>query len=440
MDILERVRRSGVIGAGGSGFPIHVKLRNRVDTVIVNGVECEPLLGKDSCLMRSETGRILRGTGYILQCCGASMGYIAVNESNTPVLEHLSKAVAEFENISVFPIEDYYPAGDEYMLVHDITGCVVPEGGLPQDAGCFTVNVETAVNVCNAVENDRAVTETYLTCAGEVRIPSIVRTPVGASIGEMLDACGGVTLENAVVLMGGPISGEFIADLNTPVTKTTNAIVVLPAGHNLVQRKTISFEHMINRTKSSCCQCTLCTQLCPRYLLGHGIEPHRIIRQVGYGIDAPEHIIQNALLCSGCGLCEIFSCAVGLSPNKINTRIGEMLIAADYRPDFTDREIAVHVMRDYRKIPTSTLVERLGLGAYLESEPVRTSKVEPDHAEMLLKQGVGEPARPVVKTGEEVEAGSLLADVPEGVLGAAVHSSIEGTVTLIDEERIVVRH
>ena len=438
MNIAEKVRQCGVVGAGGAGFPTHVKLQARVDTVIVNGAECEPLLGSDRFLMESESDRLIRGTGYIMRSCGAAKGYIALKEQYEELIRHLLHVLGDRNDIEIFPLGDFYPAGDEFVLIHEITGRIVPAGGIPPDVGCIVDNVETVINICHAVDEEKPVISRYLTCTGEVEAPSIVKAHIGTSMYEIIELCGGPTIDDAVVVVGGPMMGSVETDLGAPVTKTMSALVVLSRDHPVVQHKTIPMEFIIKQCKAVCCQCTYCTELCPRYLLGHDLKPHMIMRQIGYGLDIPASVIQNALLCSGCGLCAEYACVMGLSPHMVNSAIKEQFAASGFRPEFPKSGFAVHEMRGYRQIPASRIRERLRLQRYYEKGLQKGIETDPDRVEILLKQHIGEVATSTVKVGDGVKAGSLIAETAEAMLGTSIHASIEGRVKLVDGERIIV--
>lgn len=439
--IIEAVRNCGVVGAGGAGFPTHVKLSSSADIAIVNGAECEPLLESDKYLLETESDEILNGLGFIMESCGAEKGYIALKEKYPGIINALVKAIRERgrNGVSLYPLGDYYPAGDEFLLVFELTGRVIPERGIPPHVGCIVQNVETTFNIHRAVDKGEPVTRRYLTCTGEVETPSVVCAHIGVSFREVIDLCGGTPLEDPVLIIGGPLMGRVETDLEAPVTKLTSGIIVLSRDHNVVRRKTIPLENMIRQSKGACCQCTYCTELCPRYLIGHDLLPHMIMRQIAYGVDVPPETIENALLCSECGLCEIYACVMGLSPKRINALIKESLSAKGYRPEFPTREMSVHEMREFRKIPSERVVNRLQLLEYTEVVLKRGVETSPSRVEILLKQHTGEPAIPVVKVGDRVSEGILIADVPQGVLGAKVHSSIDGKVIFIDGERIIIQ-
>lgn len=440
-EIVEVVRSCGVVGAGGAGFPTHVKLSSAVDVAVVNGAECEPLLASDKYLLETESDGILRGLGLIMESCGAGNGYIALKEKHSRLLEVLERAIRDSgkNGISLHLLEDYYPAGDEFLLVLELTKRVVPERGIPPQVGCLVENVETTFNINRAVELGEPVTRRFLTCTGEVGMPSVVRAHIGVSFREVIDLCGGSTLDDPALVVGGPLMGKVETDLQAPVTKLTSGIIVLPRDHNIVRRKTMPPEYMIRQSKAACCQCTYCTELCPRYLIGHDLMPHMIMRQIGYGVEVPPKTIENALLCSGCGLCEIYACVMGLSPQRINTLIKDRLSTKGYHPEFPRREIRIHEMRDFRKIPTDRIVNRLQLTGYTERALKRGVETNPSRVEILLTQHTGAAAVPLVRRGDRISEGTLIADVPPGVLGAAVHSSIDGEVIFLDEERVIIQ-
>jgi Na+-translocating ferredoxin:NAD+ oxidoreductase RnfC subunit len=438
MSIAEKVRRCGVVGAGGAGFPTSVKLSAKAETVIVNGVECEPLLASDKFIMETESERIVRGLGAIMEACGAREGFVALKKKYSGPVEAMKSAARDDPRIQVFPVDDFYPAGDEFILVSEITGKIVPEGGIPLQVACLVHNVETVFNVAKAVEGDIPVTRRHLTCTGEVRFPSIVRAHVGASIGQVIDVCGGVLVDDFAVLVGGPLMGSVTTDLDAPVTKTTSGIIVLASDHALVRKKTMSLDAMIKLSRVACCLCTYCTELCPRYLLGHSIEPHRIMRQMGYALEQPTEIMEGAFLCSECGLCEVYACVMAISPCAVNKKLKKTFSEAGVKPAFPPRTITPNAMASYRRVPSTRIVERLDLGRYAELELRRNIETSPGRVEIPLKQHIGEPAAPVIGAGDRVEEGTLIAEAPEGKVGAAVHASVGGRVSLVDRERIII--
>jgi Na+-translocating ferredoxin:NAD+ oxidoreductase RnfC subunit len=267
MTVPEAVKAMGVVGAGGGGFPTHVKLSRRVEVVIANGAECEPLLGNDKLVMEEEAEAVVAGLCLAMEATGARKGVIALKGRGSPVEEALRKASQGKEGLSIFSLGDYYPAGDEFLLVREVTGRIVPEGGIPPSVGVVVLNVETLRNIARAVEG-KPVIERTLTCQGEVRRPSVLRVRVGTPFEKVLEYCGGATVDDFVLLVGGPMMGLVTTDLKAPVTKTTSGLFVLPRDHVLVQKKTLPLPFIIRQSKTACCQCTYCTEFCPGIFWG----------------------------------------------------------------------------------------------------------------------------------------------------------------------------
>ncbi|MGB2823553.1 MAG: electron transport complex protein RnfC, partial [Phycisphaerae bacterium] len=161
---IEQVAAAGVVGAGGAGFPTHVKLSAEADTVLINAAECEPLLHKDKEVLRNFTDEVLGGLAAAVQLVGAERGIVGVKAKYADVIDKLRGRLAA--NMDVAPLRDVYPAGDELILVYDVLRRVVPPGGIPLHVGAVVMNVETALNVARAV--DGPVTTTFLTVAGAV--------------------------------------------------------------------------------------------------------------------------------------------------------------------------------------------------------------------------------------------------------------------------------
>ncbi len=275
--VVRRVREAGVVGAGGAGFPTYKKLEARVEHVIANGAECEPLLQKDRETMLQDRAAFFRGLAIMREVTGARVVTIAVKRKNEDVIDGFRKE-AEAEGFNTLVYEDVYPAGDEYILVYEITGRQIPPGGIPLAVGAVVDNVETIVNIARAVDG-QPVTEKYLTICGEVKQPVTTVVPVGTSIADCIQhLAGGCTTDDPVVLTGGLMMGGVAKSLSDPVAKNMGGLIVLPSDHYLVRRKTAARETYTRIGHGQCDQCSLCTELCPRYILGYPIEPHRVMR------------------------------------------------------------------------------------------------------------------------------------------------------------------
>jgi Na+-translocating ferredoxin:NAD+ oxidoreductase RnfC subunit len=419
------VEEHGIVGAGGGGFPTEVKLRTPVPLVIVNGAACEPLLHKDKELLRHEAASMLAGLRVVMDRVGAREGVIGVKDTYEDVIASLRPLLPA--GVRVAPLTDTYPAGDEFVLVHDVTGRVIPPGGLPRDVGALVVNVETLVNVGLA----RPVTHKYLTVAGAVREPVTLRVPLGVSVGELITAAGGATEPNVAVLVGGVMMARLARGLDEPVTKTTGGVVVLPAAHPLVRRHAAPLAQIERVGRSACDQCRFCTELCPRYLIGHPIEPHRAMQALGFA-GAGDRLIAGTLYCCECNLCTLFSCPEDLDPKTVcvtaKPLAREKGLAFAGRPE----DVRPHPLAGQRRIPTRRLMAKLGISGYRNVGLLEDRPLAPARVVLPLKQHAGEPARPVVRPGEKVRVGDLVAAPPEGALGARIHASVAGTVRGVD--------
>jgi Na+-translocating ferredoxin:NAD+ oxidoreductase RnfC subunit len=431
--LVEKVRLAGVVGAGGAGFPTHVKLASRVDTYIVNGVECEPLLHKDKELLRLQASRLVEGLRLAMDSTGASRGIIAVKAKAKDAICALEPHV--MGAIELLRMENYYPAGDEVQVVWEATGRLIPPAGLPLAVGCAVSNVESLLNVVAAAHGQPVLT-TALTVAGAVARPLSCEVPLGVSVREVIALAGGATVADPAFIDGGPMMGPARTDLDQPVTKTTGGLVVLPRDHRLVLRKLASEEVNVRIARAACDQCTQCTDLCPRYLLGYGVEPHRVMRAVGFAGDRAEPWDRHGLLCCECGACEYYICPEGLTPKSMCVRAKQHFAARGLRPEPLRGLARPHPLREARKIPVPRLLQRLGLTAWDVHAPWTPVVMEPAWVRLLLKQHVGAPAQPVVGEGQVVDRGEVVAQVPEGKLGVPVHASIAGRVARIDATSI----
>lgn len=430
------VRLAGVVGAGGAGFPTHVKIASAAEFVIINGAECEPLLRVDQQLMAVEAGKLVRGLEAVMAVTGAATGIIALKEKYKEARKALAEKI-EGKPVRLFILGDFFPAGDEQVLVYEVLGRVVPEGGLPIQVGCVVSNVETAINVANALEGI-PVTDTYVTVTGAVESPVTLKVPVGTPVAEVLALAGVRDTGRVSVIDGGPMMGKVLENIEQPVTKVTKGLIALPVNHKLLQKKNLSIKDMVRRSKSVCIQCAACSDVCPRQLLGHRLYPHKIMRGLNYITD--QNVMKMALICSECGVCEAYGCPMLLSPRQINGAIKKELAAKGIKPERTDpaNRPLVSPVREYRKIPSKRLVARLGLSPYDRPAPLDGTGCSPGRVFIPLRQHIGAAAAPVVETGQTVEKGTLIATIPEGALGANIHASITGTVRKIDQNCIEI--
>ncbi len=207
-EIRERVRAAGVVGAGGAGFPTHIKLQARVDTVLVNAAECEPMLKVDQQLMAQQADRLIRGLGYAMTATGAREGIIALKAKYAPAIAALTPRLPEWARLHILP--DVYPAGDEVLTIWLATGRRIPPAALPVSVGVVVNNVQTVLNIARAVEQGYPVTRRTLTVNGAVARPLTLAVPLGISLREVLDLAGGATVDDPGFINGGPMMGSLI--------------------------------------------------------------------------------------------------------------------------------------------------------------------------------------------------------------------------------------
>ena len=429
-DIIQKIKNAGVIGAGGAGFPTHAKISPDAKTIIVNGAECEPLLRVDQQLMEEMPELLVRGLLAMMEACEAEEGIVGIKGKHKGAIARLREAVAE-KPIRIHILEDFYPAGDEHVLVYETTGRLVPQGGIPLQVGCAVVNAETLINIAAALD-DLPVTETFLTVTGAVRQPVTFKLPIGTSVRTALALAGQTNLDGMKVIEGGPMMGKIINDIDQPITKTTKGLIVLSQNHPFIQKRTMPVERIVRQARTSCIQCRYCTDLCPRYLLGHNIEPHKIMRSIKH-IQSQENIMKMAMICSECGVCEQYACLMRLSPRAINSMLKQELLKQGLRPDKLQKQQEAAKLREQRRIPVKRLISRLGLTEYDRKAPLSLAEYPVETVEIKLKQHVGAPAAPVVRVGDKVNKGDVIAIIPEKALGAQMHASISGTVTAVSD-------
>lgn len=416
----DRLEELGIVGAGGGGFPAAAKFRTRVSLVIANAAECEPLLHKDKELLQHCSAPFYRGLRAAMELTGAREGAIGVKEKYHEIIDALERQVPP--GVRVVPLPDVYPAGDEFILVHLVTGRVIPPGGLPKDVDAAVSNVETLMNI----GMDRPVTHKYLTVAGAVATPVTLRVPVGITIGEVIEAAGGATLDDIGVLLGGVMMARPAASLDEPVTKTTGGIIVLPASHSLIQRHNAPMIQVNRIGRSSCDQCRFCTEFCPRFLLGHPIQPHRAMQSLGFASSVDAQMA--TLYCCECNLCSLYACPEDLDPKNVCVQSKPLARERGLTFKGDPSSIIPHPLAEFRRVPMRRLIARLGLGEFNNVGPFKEYTFAPRKVKLLLKQHVGFPAVPVVKCGDRVQVGDLLAVPEQGKLGARIHASIGGVV------------
>lgn len=437
---IETIRNAGIVGAGGAGFPTHVKLDAKIETLVINAAECEPLINVDKQLLQFYFDQIYEGIRVAAKLTQAKRVILAIKEKYKKaldVIENFNKQDLEFD---IFRLDNFYPAGDEQVLVYEVTGRIVPEGGIPLEVGVVVINVETLLNIYKAGQGENVIRK-YVTVNGEVKNPLTLMVPVGTSVKQLIEFCGGASVSEYACLDGGPMMGKLVDPDTYAVKKTTKSIVILPEDNVVIQNKRRDISGDIKRAQAICLSCRMCTDLCPRYLLGHNIFPDELMKRL-YKRELDEEGIKNfdyAYLCCDCGLCELYSCVVDLSARSIFSYLKEELGRRAIKNPHHRRELEANEFRDYRKVPVDRLEKRLEIDKYNNKTPLTDFNMEVSEVKLYLSQHVGVLSEPVVKIGDNLKEGDLVADIPEGKLGAKIHSSISGVVKEVNEEYILVK-
>jgi Na+-translocating ferredoxin:NAD+ oxidoreductase RnfC subunit len=389
--------------------------------------------------MTQHAGVVMDGLQTVMACTGSQSGTICLKGKHGQAVSALRDQIARQDTngkIDLFELEDFYPAGDEFILVNEVTGKIVPEGGIPLHVMTVVNNIESLLNISRAMIG-KAVTDRYLTVCGEVRQPLICKVPIGTSVGDVIQMAGGAKIYDYGIVMGGPMMGKVISNESEPVTKTTSGIIVLPANHNIISGKNRSLDQMRFIAKSACTQCSRCTDLCPRYLIGHSLEPHRIMRHLAYNPGMQGEVLEDALICSECGVCEKFACPMMLSPREINAAVKRKLLGDGVKREPKRESYQVSMFNDTRKVPLQRLMQRLEVVQY-DTHPLFCEEdIGINQVRVPLQQHLGQAAEPLVEAGDHVKKGDLLGEIPEGALGARVHASIDGVVASVGEEVVI---
>ena len=429
-------RDKGVVGAGGAGFPSYAKMTDKADVVILNCVECEPLLKLHRQLLAVHTNEIIQMLDEIREAFGATEAVVGIKSEYKTTIEALKEVQKDYPRVRICEVRPAYPMGDEVVLIYEATGRVIAPGGIPIDENVVVYNVETMYNLYRAVHLDIPVTNKLVSIVGEIDKPLTVRVPLGTTVREAISLAGKPTIEDPAYLMGGPMMGRLGSD-NTVITKTTNAIIILPKNHPVVARMNKNMNVERRRASSSCCQCRTCTDMCPRHALGHPIEPHKIMRAVANSDLSDMSVFTNSAYCSGCGVCEKYACPQGLSPKSIVQEFKSGLRAAGIKTEKLDPKPVLED-RELRKVPVHRLSERLGLAKYDVAAPFIDTTPTTSYVKILLSQHIGAPARAIVKKGDSVNKGQKIAEEAEG-LSVAIHCSIDGIVEEVTDREVIVR-
>jgi len=287
--MVQAVRDAGLVGLGGAAFPTHVKLAVRedkpIDTILVNGCECEPYLTADERLILEAPAPVITGALLTKIATGARHVIVCIEENKPGAIEAMRKAAGS-SGVLVKAMKTKYPQGGEKQLIPAALGRVVPTGGLPLDVGAVVINVGTAAALARAVLRGKPLTHRVLSVTGGgVKQPKNLLAPIGVSYAEMINFCGGLTPEAARVVAGGPMMGFTLGQLDTPVTKGTSGITVLTK------------KDVAAAAETACVRCGRCVDVCPLNLV-----PTKLAHAVRY-----KHWEQarqyHLAACMECGCC-----------------------------------------------------------------------------------------------------------------------------------------
>ncbi len=435
-EFIRKIKEAGIVGAGGAGFPTFKKLENRVDTVIINGAECEPLLFKDVTLMENHAPEIIDGLRAVMDAVGAAEGIVAIKNKNRAAIESIRAALQK--NMRVFEMEDVYPAGDEYEVVFHATGKRIPAGGFPFEIGVLVQNVETIYNIRQALR-DRPVTHSLVTVSGAVEKPYTAWFPLGTPYSHLLGAAGAITVEDYVILDGGPMMGRVVTDMDVTVSKTTSGLVVIDRQSHLARRKSQDESTFRKIGKSTCDQCSLCTEMCPRYLMGYPVQPHLVMRSLLTSDPLSSSLTHWAQACCECNVCSLWACPEELDPRNVCATTKRDLRQNGMWQDAGQQQrlmTEAHPLKEYRGVPTRRLMRKLGLDKLYKLAPFREDISPAASLRIALRQHIGAAAEPVVGVADRVQQGQPLARAAEGALSVPVHAPCDGAIAAVGEHVI----
>lgn len=287
-DFISAVRASGIVGLGGAGFPTYVKLdaKEGVDTLIINGAECEPYITSDSVTLLSRGEEIIEAIGLMKKFIGIKKVIIGIEKNKKEAILNMKKLAAGDDSITVKALPSSYPQGAEKVLIYNTTGKVVPAGKLPADVGCIVCNCTTAAEIADYIKTGMPLVKKCVTVdGGAVKSPQNVVVPIGTSLADVFEFCGGFSEEPEKILYGGPMMGISVPSPDSPVLKNTNAILAFGKSDATAPRTT------------ACIHCGRCVNHCPLGLVPTEIEK-------AYKAKSGELLEKLQVnLCMECGCC-----------------------------------------------------------------------------------------------------------------------------------------
>ena len=427
MELKRLMKDAGIIGAGGAGFPSYAKLAEGADTLLINGAECEPLLYTDYFLLKRELTFVLSGINTVLDNTSIPRAVLAIKAHTAKRLSFTDGEKLD-DRIKIKVLPDVYPIGDEVSLIYEALGRLVNPASLPITVGVIVYNVETMYNLGRLVRIGEPVLNKWLTVGGDIESPAVIRVPIGTLVEDIFERLNIEVPETHVVLDGGPSMGRIINPRRASVTKTTKGILVLPRDIQAVAMKELDPERAVMRAETACCQCTRCTDMCPRALLGYPLEPHKMVRTAMSVAEFMPQMVISATLCCGCGICESIACSQGISPKSVINSYKAVLAKNGMR-FFTRQASEVTPEREYRMIPSERWMSALGVWSFDKMPRYIGDVADISRVEIPINKHIGAPSIPSVRDGASVKRGDVIAEAADG-LSVPQHASIDGKVTL----------